>query len=409
MSAEAMSACPNHTDPGNSEVPHPSFLWNAMIEPFTPMVIASFLWWQGESNAWTVANAEEYGCNQKAMIGDLRARFSNSTTDGDGDAVEGGNASSSPPLPFIFMQSFPLFGNLSKFQPFSSHFSGSSAGTVPDSSTSLSSAAATQVLAGLSELRLAQAESLALPGVGMACTIDLGCPFTWQHNRAKRPCAHRAVLAARALVYHDDDGLASSGTITDAAVGSSGARGSAPASPLVFRGPEPKDVQILPIECSHGGCGAGSGHQYVEFALRFEMFGSAGFHHHQQRTLMGLPLSVLSFEVLFADRNATNNSPARGRTSDSIYGGGHRSGSPAAGPPSGSFSTSESAWVPASLLPVDGNSVRLNGEDTIGIGATAYFTTYPVPLAIRYAHGDFPTGILHNAEGLPMAPFVLEL
>ena len=393
-----MSACPNHTDPGSSEVPHPSYLWNAMIEPFTPMVIASFLWWQGESNAWTVANAEEYGCNQKAMINDLRAKFSNNATADGGDAADGGLVASSSPLPFIFVQSFPLFGDLSKFQPYPSNSSG--AGTVADLSTSLSSAAAAQVLEGLSELRLAQAESLALPGVGMACTIDLGdvgSPFTWEHNRAKRPCAHRAVLAARALVYHDV--VVISDTISDTTSESSGKRGSAHVSPLVYRGPEPKDVQILPIECSHSGCGAGSGHQYVEFALRFEMFGSAGFHHHQHR----LPLSVLSFEVLFTNRNVTG-SPVRGRTSDR-----HRSGSPAADQPTGSLSTSEFAWVPASLLPVDGNSVRLNGEDTIGIGATAFFTKAPVPLAIRYAHGDFPTGILHNAEGLPVAPFVLEL
>ena len=92
MSAEAMSACTNHTPPGTSEVPAPSLLFNSMIQPFVPMVVATFLWWQGESNAWTVANAQEYSCNQKAMINDLRIRF-----DGANEAV----------LPFVFMQSFP--------------------------------------------------------------------------------------------------------------------------------------------------------------------------------------------------------------------------------------------------------------------------------------------------------------
>jgi len=68
-----------------------------------------------------------------------------------------------------------------------------------------------------------------------------------------------------------------------------------------------------------------------------------------------------------------------------------------------------SYWIPASLLPVDGNNGEISPDDTIGIGATAFFAKEPVPRAVRYAHGDFPTGILHNAEGLPMAPFVVEL
>ena len=129
MSEQAMDACPKHSPPGSSEVPAPSLLFNAMIAPFAPIVAASFLWWQGarrfcggkhcvsvgasqihyvvlfntpgESNANTVANAQEYSCNQKAMITDLRAKF-------DG----------TPALPFIFVQSFPLYGNLSQFQPY---------------------------------------------------------------------------------------------------------------------------------------------------------------------------------------------------------------------------------------------------------------------------------------------------
>ena len=40
MSAQAMAACPNHTDPGPSEIPTPSLLYNAMIQPFAPMTLA---------------------------------------------------------------------------------------------------------------------------------------------------------------------------------------------------------------------------------------------------------------------------------------------------------------------------------------------------------------------------------
>ena len=46
-----MGGCANHTMPGSSAVSAPSLLFNAMVNPFTPMVTASFLWWQGESNA----------------------------------------------------------------------------------------------------------------------------------------------------------------------------------------------------------------------------------------------------------------------------------------------------------------------------------------------------------------------
>ena len=87
---------------------------------------------------------------------------------------------------------------------------------------------------------------------------------------------------------------------------------------------------------------------------------------------------MLSFEILLADSSSS-------RGNESSY------------------------WIPATVLPPTGNSVALNPDDTIGIGATAFFAKDPVPLAVRYAHGDFPTGSLHNQEGLPMAPFVLTL
>ena len=123
MSTDAMAACPNHTQPQKA-----SLLWNAMVSPFTPMVTAGFLWWQGESNALTVANAHEYSCNQKALTQDLRRKFS-----------------ATPQLPFIFVQSFPLFGDLSRFQPYPG---------LPSTPAN--------TMQGLSELRLSQAESCLL-------------------------------------------------------------------------------------------------------------------------------------------------------------------------------------------------------------------------------------------------------
>ena len=233
------------------------------------------------------------------MVSDLRAKFE------------------SPNLPFVLVQSFPLFGNLSQFQPFP--------GLAPEPYN---------CMLGLSTLRLSQADALSLPGVGMACTIDLGdpgCPFTWQHNRAKRPCAHRAALAARSLAYSEQG--------------------------LVYRGPEPKSVRLL----DNSG-------RYKELLMVFDMHGSTGFHRSS------VPISVLSFEILFADN-----------------------------------ATSSSFWIPATLLPARGNAVEINPLDSLGIGATAFFGEDPMPRAVRYGHGDFPTGIVHNVEGLPVGPFVVNV
>jgi hypothetical protein len=47
------------------------------------------------------------------------------------------------------------------------------------------------------------------------------------------------------------------------------------------------------------------------------------------------------------------------------------------------------------------------GEATIKIGVPSLFDDAAIPLPVRYAHGAFPTGIVHNLEGLPVAPFIL--
>jgi hypothetical protein len=324
MSAQAMAACPNHTNPGpttaNTEGDHPwsetassfpsesSSLFNAMIAPFTPMVTAGFLWWQGESNARTAENAIEYSCNQKAFITDLRIKF---------DAT--------PQLPFVFVQSFPLYGNLSQFQP----YPGGGGDT----------------LEGLSELRLSQADSIELANVGMACTIDLGdvgCPFTWQHNRAKRQCTHRAALIARAVIYGEQS--------------------------LVHRGPEPHSATWVRIPHVRG--------PYFEIDINFTLFGSAGLFRAP------VPVSILSFEVLLS---APSHGPRDRRDADAAAGAEY--------------------WVPATVHPAE--QCIDAGEATIKIGVTSFFDDTAIPLTVRYAHGAFPTGIVHNLEGLPVAPFVL--
>ena len=356
MSAEAMSACTMHTDPGPSECSTPTALYNGMLNPFIRMTIAGFLWWQGESNAHTVANAMEYSCNQKAFVADLRSKYSQ------------------PNLPYIFVQSFPLFGNLQQFQPYPSSSSNVLHTIQSSSSSSISSGDGKDgkngnyagmiyhqnvpppppPLQGLSALRLAQADALKIPYVGMACTIDMGdvgSPFTWQHNRAKKQCAHRAVLAARAIIYGEE--AADVGTTVTAGT----------ASALVYRGPEPTSVEILPSESPNGNPAF-----YVELLIHFNMHASKGIYRHPNN----VPISVLSFEVLAVDEGMPANS--------------------------------SSFWIPATLLP----PAQANAS-TVAVGAAIWFSPNAVIKAVRYAHGDFPTGILHNVEGLPIAPFIINV
>ena len=103
--------------------------------------------------------------------------------------------------------------------------------------------------------------------------------------------------------------------------------------------------------------------------ITFNLFGSEGMLRSH------LPYSVLCFEVLFVDSDPS--------------------------------SANISAWVPATLLPAGGNVVPIDARNEVAIGATAFFAKDPVAKAVRYAHGDFPTGILHNKEGLPVPPFVI--
>lgn len=272
------------------------------------MRFASFVWWQGESNSWTVENAREYACNQDALIGDLRSKFS------------------APTLPFLYVQSFPLFGDLSRFQPFPAEGVG--------------------VLHGLPELRLAQAQSSRLPRVAMACAIDLGdvsSPFTWQHNRAKQQCASRLAAAARGVVYGD--------------------------ASAVWRGPEPRGVR--PIEPRERA----AGWPYAEVEVAFSMFGSRGFDRAEA------PLSTLVFEALVRGPLARGADGRSGTGADAEF------------------------WIPMSLLPRQ----RTDSADSIGLGVTAWFAGHnqTTVVALRYAYADFPVGVLHTVEGLPLPPFRL--
>jgi hypothetical protein len=119
-----------------------------------------------------------------------------------------------------------------------------------------------------------------------------------------------------------------------------------------------------------------------------------------------VPVSVLSFEVLFAATAIVSHTIASQLVG--THGSSHsRSSSSTSTGRSGVSNVSH--WVPATLLPAEGNLEPLNPKRTVGVGATAFFNSEAVPISIRYAHGDFPTGILHNLEGIPMGPFVVDV
>ncbi len=132
---------------------HPALLYNAMIHPLQPYAIRGVIWYQGESNANTVAQAAAYRTQFPALIEQWRTQW---------DASR---------LPFLWVQ-------LASFS------SGSDAG---DSSP-------------WALLREAQTATLALPATAQAVTIDIGDAHDI-HPRNKREVGRRLALGARAVAY----------------------------------------------------------------------------------------------------------------------------------------------------------------------------------------------------------------
>ena len=133
-------------------------LYNGMIHPLVPYGIKGVIWYQGESNA--DAQASQYSERFSAVIGDWRSRF------GQGD------------VPFLFVQ-------LANFDS--------------DASWPV--------------IRDQQEKTLALPGTGMAVTIDIGDPNDI-HPRNKQEVARRLALIALRDVYGHRD-ISASGPVFD--------------------------------------------------------------------------------------------------------------------------------------------------------------------------------------------------
>ncbi|WP_374501031.1 sialate O-acetylesterase [Pseudoxanthomonas sp.] len=139
---------------------HPTLLYNRMIHPLQPYAIRGLIWYQGESNANTVAEALKYRTQFPALIQQWRRQWQ------------------APDLPFLWVQ-------LANFS------SGVDQGDTSPWAV----------------LRESQSATLSLPATAQVVTIDIGNP-TDIHPLNKQDVGKRLALAARhvaygeSLVYH---------------------------------------------------------------------------------------------------------------------------------------------------------------------------------------------------------------
>ena len=136
----------------------PMGLWNRMVHPLTAQPVAGVLWYQGESNGDRMEDAAAYGGQFRSMIEGWRGAWGE------------------PSLPFFWVQ-------LAAFR---------APPTGPDDT-------------GLwPTVREGQSSALALPHTAEAVALDVGDADDI-HPRDKQTVGHRLALAARALVYGEDD------------------------------------------------------------------------------------------------------------------------------------------------------------------------------------------------------------
>lgn len=132
---------------------HPTLLYNAMIHPLQPYAVRGVIWYQGESNANTLADALTYRTQFPAMIEQWRRQWQ------------------APELPFLWVQ-------LANFS------SGVDQG---DQSP-------------WAVLRESQSATLSLPATAQVVTIDIGNPADI-HPLNKQDVGKRLALAARHVAY----------------------------------------------------------------------------------------------------------------------------------------------------------------------------------------------------------------
>lgn len=146
---------------------HPTLLYNAMIYPLQDYAVRGVIWYQGESNANTLPQAQKYRQQFPALITQWRAQWK------------------APALPFLWVQ----------LAPFSSGADRRDADDVAIESP-------------WALLRESQSATLSLPATAQVVITDVGDVHDI-HPRNKRTVGDRLALAAGKLVYGDDTVIAS--------------------------------------------------------------------------------------------------------------------------------------------------------------------------------------------------------
>ena len=142
----------------------PTILFNRMIHPLLGFPIKGVIWYQGESNANSVAQATEYRALFAKLITSWRREW----------------RGSNPEFPFLWVQ-LPNYGDVDSLPPAAS---------------------------GWATVRESQAAALSLPNTGQVVAIDIG-QAEELHPRNKQDVAARLALKAREVAYGQS--VASSG------------------------------------------------------------------------------------------------------------------------------------------------------------------------------------------------------
>ena len=136
----------------------PALTWNRMVHPLLPIAIRGVIWYQGESNANTDAQARAYRAQFRQLVTSWRATW---------------NRGAEPRFPFLWVQ-LPNF-------------------TQPDSQPKASGG-------DWAILRESMTAALALPNTGQAVTIDIG-EADDIHPRNKVDVGKRLALVGRKVAY----------------------------------------------------------------------------------------------------------------------------------------------------------------------------------------------------------------
>ena len=133
----------------------PMVIYNSMIAPLIPYTIKGVIWYQGESNADSFEEANQYYSLFPALINDWRNQWGYD-------------------FPFLFVQLAGYGTNKSEPADYPWAY-----------------------------VREAQSEALTLPNTGMAVAIDIGDEYDI-HPKNKLDVAYRLFLAAEKVAYHEN-------------------------------------------------------------------------------------------------------------------------------------------------------------------------------------------------------------